>query len=71
MKTISHREMSRLRNPKQPDHKYFDIKMITELDATSESYKEFIKAYASYVIARHKSFSSKYVFEFFSTFLLL
>ena len=51
--------MSKTRNPKRPDHKYFDQSMITELDTFSEPFEGFVKAYASFVLFRAKWFSAK------------
>jgi HIV Tat-specific factor 1 len=54
------KEMSRVRNPKKPDHRYFDSKHITELDQKSEPYEYFVSAYFNYVLNRMKSFSGKF-----------
>ena len=53
------REMSKARNPKKPDHKYFAMDMILDLDKNGLDYEDFVGAYATYVIHRCKSFSSK------------
>ena len=53
--------MSKVRNPKNPTHKYFDGRMVSgELDENSRAYKKFIAAYWAYVLHRSKSFSSKF-----------
>jgi len=54
------RSMSRTRNPKNPDHRYFDIRLISNIDEPSESYKAYITSYATYVLYRMKNFSSKF-----------
>lgn len=56
---ISSRDMSKTRNPKKPDHKYFELSMITELDAVSEPFEKFVKSYASFVLFRAKWFRAK------------
>ena len=53
--------MTRVRNPKNPDHKYFDAHLINELDAKSESYEHFVAAYSAYVLNRAKLFCGKYI----------
>ena len=54
------RSMSRTRNPKNPDHRYFDISLISELDEPSSLYSEFVNNYAQYVLLRSKVFSAKF-----------
>ena len=54
------RSMSRTRNPKNPDHRYFDIRLISNIDEPSEPYKAYITSYATYVLYRMKNFSSKF-----------
>ena len=54
------RSMSRTRNPKNPDHRYFDIRLISNTDEPSEAYKGYINSYATYVLYRIKNFSSKF-----------
>jgi hypothetical protein len=56
---LIHREMSRLRNPKSPDHKYFDISEISEVAPSDAEYEDFIRAYATYTVFRTKTFTSK------------
>lgn len=53
------KDMSKTRNPKKPDHKYFDVRQISELDEASEEYQSFVKAYASFVLYRAKTFSNR------------
>lgn len=55
-----HRSMSRIRNPKKPTHKYFDLRLMNDLDATSEVYQDFVTQYAKYVLYRAKMFSGKF-----------
>ena len=52
--------MARVRNPKKPDHRYFDISMISELDEASQKFERFVVAYASFVINRAKVISGKF-----------
>ena len=53
--------MSKVRNPKNPTHKYFDARMVSgELDENSKAYKKFVASYWAYVIYRMKSFSAKF-----------
>ena len=54
------KSLSRVRNPKNPDHKYFDVKPIAEVDVMGEPYSKFIAAYATHVIYRTKNFSGKF-----------
>ena len=51
--------MSKNRNPKNPKHKYFDLHMIEDLDASSESYQTFLAEYSEFVLFRLKHFSAK------------
>lgn len=63
--------MSKTRNSKQPDHRYFDLKRLngppTDDDDEDESndgstlsgYEPVVQAYANYVVYRTKTFSSK------------
>lgn len=52
--------MIKTRNPKTPDHRYFDVRLVSELDVLSAGYTKFVRAYGSYVLFRAKSFSSKF-----------
>lgn len=55
------KDMSKTRNPKKPDHKYFELKRLTsDLDDNSVSYDSFIAAYGAYVVQRAKVFSGKF-----------
>lgn len=54
------KSMSRTRNPKNPDHRYFDTSLISELDEPSSLYVEFVNNYAQYVLLRSKVFSGKF-----------
>lgn len=53
--------MAKTRNPKSPDHKYFDVKKIAELDdlSVAAGLQEYVSAYASYVVFRAKSFTTR------------
>ena len=52
--------MSKTRNPKKADQKYFDLRHVSELDDNGASYESFVHAYGAYVIHRAKTFSSKF-----------
>ena len=65
--SYSVRSLSKARNPKKPDQKYYDLRVISEVDVNSQSYQPFIKAYAGYIIQRTKFFSGK--FEEFGVYL--
>ena len=54
------KDMSRVRNPKSPDHKYFDLAFIKEVDDASAPYESFLASYAAYVLYRAKTFSNKF-----------
>ena len=54
------KDMSKVRNPKNPEHKYFDLALIREVDDASATYEPFVGAYAAYVMHRSKTFSNKY-----------
>jgi len=54
------RDMAKTRNPKKPDHRYFDANCLSDLEDNSREYEEYIQAYAKYVIYRMKSFTGKY-----------
>lgn len=51
--------MSKARNPKKTDHKYFDPKMVEMLDKAGAPFKSFVQTYSAYVMYRMKNFSSK------------
>lgn len=62
--------MSKTRNSKQPDHRYFDLKKLSrskddeeeEEDQSASATSEFepvVLAYANYVMYRTKTFTSK------------
>ena len=53
------RDMSRERNPKKPDHRYFDTRLVSDVDESGEIYEEFILAYATYVLYRARNFAGK------------
>jgi hypothetical protein len=52
--------MAKTRNPKNPEHRYFSIDAIAELDEPSAPYAGFVTSYATYVITRLKSFTARY-----------
>lgn len=54
------RDMARVRNPKNPEHRYFELGLVNELDEKSEPYEYFVAAYAAYVLNRAKTFSGKF-----------
>jgi len=54
------KDMSKARNPKNPSHRYFDQRMVQEVDELSEDYEPFVTAYAAYVVARSRTFSAKF-----------
>jgi len=54
------KDMSRVRNPKNPDHKYFDLSLVKEVDDVSAPFEPFVAAYSAYVLHRAKTFSSKF-----------
>ena len=58
--TMAMKSLSRVRNPKNPDHKYFDIRPIADVDANGEPYEKFIAAYATHVIYRTKNFAARF-----------
>jgi hypothetical protein len=53
------RDLSKTRNPKNPEHKYFSIAAISKLDELSAEYEPFVSAYAAYVIQRAKTFTAR------------
>ena len=54
------KDMSKVRNPKSPDHKYFDLSLVKEVDDASAPYESFVGAYSTYVLFRAKAFSNKF-----------
>ncbi len=55
------KDLSKTRNAKKPDHKYFELRRLTsDLDDTSVAFDSFISAYGSYVVQRAKLFSGKF-----------
>jgi hypothetical protein len=54
------KSLARTRNPKNPDHKYFALSPIADVDNLGEMYSSFIRDYAAYVIFRAKTFSGKF-----------
>ena len=54
------KDMSKVRNPKSPDHKYFDLALIKEVDDASAPYESFLSSYSAYVLYRAKTFSNKF-----------
>ena len=54
------KDMAKVRNPKTPDHKYFDSRKIRALDEPSEAYEGFVSAYSAYVMNRAKVSSGRF-----------
>lgn len=54
--------MSRARNIKSPDHRYFDMDVISELSDEGEPFVDLVVSYATYVLTRAKTFSGRSVF---------
>lgn len=53
--------MSKVRNPKNPTHKYFDGRMVSgELDEEGKVFRKFVASYWAYVLHRSKTFSAKF-----------
>jgi hypothetical protein len=57
---LAMKNMSKVRNPKSPDHKYFDVALIKEVDDSSAPYESFVAQYGAYVLHRAKTFSNKF-----------
>lgn len=53
--------MSKARNVKSPDHYYFDISMISDLNEKGQPFEDLVASYAKYVLYRAKTFSGRYV----------
>ena len=54
--------MSRARNIKSPDHRYFDMDVISELSDDGEPFADLVVSYATYVLSRAKMFSGRCVY---------
>lgn len=55
------KDLSKTRNPKKPDHKYFDLRKLgADLDTIGQPFESFVAAYGTYVINRAKLFSNKF-----------
>jgi NADH:ubiquinone oxidoreductase subunit E len=52
--------MVKTRNPKNPEHRYFSVNAIAELDEASAPFEGYVTAYANYVIHRTKHFTARY-----------
>lgn len=52
--------MAKTRNLKNPEHRYFEIGKIADLEEAGAEFEPFVRAYASYVVARAKSSSARY-----------
>lgn len=54
--------MTKTRNPKNPDHRYFDVQKIGELNELSVAagLQEYVSHYAEYVVFRAKAFTGRY-----------
>jgi hypothetical protein len=57
---IALKNLMKTRNPKKPNQKYFDVKILTEVDANSQHYQSFLKNYGNYLLFRMKSFNAKF-----------
>eukprot|EP01041_Mallomonas_annulata_P002976 gene2976-5837_t len=57
---ITIRDMARERNPKKPDHRYFDTRLVSTVDELGEPYESFIVAYATLVFYRTRNFNGKF-----------
>ncbi len=53
------RSMSRLRSPRAPEHRYFDVRRFEESPFAEEGAERFVHSYAKYVLQRAKTFSAK------------
>lgn len=62
--TFCIRDMAKTKNPKKPDQKYFENKLIGNFDTNGAPYESFVKSYSSYVIFRTKFFSNRYKYLF-------
>ena len=51
--------MSRLKNPKRKTQKYFDLRQISDLGVTGQSFLPFVSAYANHVLYRAKTFTGR------------
>lgn len=58
---IALRDLSKTRNPKSPEHRYFSVSALTELDEAGAAYEEFVTFYATFVIQRSKLFTARCV----------
>ena len=55
------RVMSKSRNIKSPDHLYFDISVISDLNDKGQPFEDFVSNYAKFVLYRAKTFSGRYI----------
>ena len=55
------RDMAKTRNPKNPDHRYFDVQKIGELSEpnVAAGLQDYVTHYAEYVVFRAKSFTAR------------
>ncbi len=53
--------MAKTRNPKNPDHRYFDVQKIGELSElnVAAGLQEYVTHYAEYVVYRAKAFTAR------------
>jgi hypothetical protein len=59
------KHLSKTRNPKNRNQKYFDLKVLTDITNNkkqdqNEIYQAFLKSYGNYLFQRMKSFSGKF-----------
>eukprot|EP01033_Poteriospumella_lacustris_P003480 gene3479-2570_t len=55
------KDMSKTRNAKKPDHKYFELRRLTsDLDDNSLPYEAFVSSYGAFVLQRAKLFFGKF-----------
>lgn len=55
------KDMSKTRNAKKPDHKYFELRRLTsDLDDNSLPYESFVSSYGAFVLQRAKLFFGKF-----------
>ena len=54
------KDMAKTRNPKKPDHRYFEVRVISDVDDASVQFEKYVRAYAAYVLHRSKSFTARF-----------
>lgn len=53
------RDMTKSRNPKNPEQRYFDLDEISIVDKAGDKYADFIYAYAEFVTYRIRYISGR------------